>query len=87
MDRTKDVVTFAHPNMRGGGDPVRVRQNTDDANAADAVNIASQHRRDPTARWVWDAATSTATWLCEHPEFVRGRDVVEIGAGTGLLGT
>eukprot|EP01064_Diplonema_japonicum_P036550 TRINITY_DN823_c5_g1_i1.p1 TRINITY_DN823_c5_g1~~TRINITY_DN823_c5_g1_i1.p1 ORF type:complete len:216 (+),score=35.60 TRINITY_DN823_c5_g1_i1:53-700(+) len=41
---------------------------------------------DPTARWVWDAATPFAEWLCENKKCVEGKRVVEIGAGTGLVG-
>jgi|Transcript_6521 protein N-lysine methyltransferase METTL21A len=42
---------------------------------------------DPTARWVWDCAPKTCEHLCARAEeLVRGKRVVEIGAGTGLPG-
>jgi len=42
---------------------------------------------DPTARWVWDCAPKTCEHLCARAEeLVRGKRVIEIGAGTGLPG-
>jgi len=41
---------------------------------------------DSTGAVVWPAAHSTAAHLCANAELVRGRRVVELGAGTGLVG-
>jgi len=41
---------------------------------------------DETGRVVWPSAHSLSAHLCAHPELVRGRRVVDLGAGTGLVG-
>ncbi|KAJ1474034.1 hypothetical protein T484DRAFT_1833864 [Baffinella frigidus] len=35
---------------------------------------------------VWDSALVLAHLLCRHPQTIKGKRVVELGAGTGLLG-
>jgi len=35
---------------------------------------------------LWDSAIGLSRWIAEHPEIVRGKDVLEIGAGLGLCG-
>lgn len=35
---------------------------------------------------VWDAAVGMSIWLTQHAELVRGRSVLELGAGVGLSG-
>lgn len=82
VDRRAETVTFRHRvSRRGGGSEdevvVTVRQNRGDI----AV--------DPTARWVWDACPLVCEYLCDGDRvdaLVRGRRVVELGAGTGLPG-
>ena len=75
MDRTLATVSFRHPSLAGPG-PVEVRQ---DLGGFDGV--------DGTARWVWPGALRAAEWLCDRgPEWIRGKRVVELGAGTGMLG-
>ena len=44
---------------------------------------------DPTARWVWDSCPLVCEYLCDEENvdaLVRGRRVVELGAGTGMPG-
>merc|ERR1711912_85667 len=41
---------------------------------------------DATGNLVWPACHAFGAYLCEHPEIVRGRRVVELGAGTGCAG-
>eukprot|EP00740_Mantoniella_antarctica_P002614 CAMPEP_0181358566 /NCGR_PEP_ID=MMETSP1106-20121128/5584_1 /TAXON_ID=81844 /ORGANISM="Mantoniella antarctica, Strain SL-175" /LENGTH=248 /DNA_ID=CAMNT_0023471547 /DNA_START=576 /DNA_END=1322 /DNA_ORIENTATION=- len=82
MNRNVEVVSFSHQALRGVG-AVRVFQNVDPSTFE---NIATAGH-DATARWVWGAATATADWLCDRGmEWIQGKRVVEIGAGTGLLG-
>ncbi|GBC93834.1 Ribosomal protein L11 methyltransferase [bacterium HR15] len=35
---------------------------------------------------LWESAVALAQWLVEHPEWVRGKRVLELGAGVGLCG-
>ena len=35
---------------------------------------------------MWDAGVALCDWLCARPERVCGKRVVELGAGTGLVG-
>lgn len=77
MDRTLPCVTFAHPALLGDNKQVVVRQNL----------AAQSATEEGTARWVWPGALATANWLCERGvEWILGKHVVELGAGTGLLG-
>ena len=44
---------------------------------------------DPTARWVWDSCPLVCEYLCDEENvdaLVRGRRVVELGAGTSMPG-
>jgi len=41
---------------------------------------------DATGFFVWPASRALATHLIAHPEMVRGKRVVELGAGAGLVG-
>ncbi|CAK0826739.1 unnamed protein product [Prorocentrum cordatum] len=41
---------------------------------------------DATGGLVWPSAHALSAHLCARPELVRGRRVVELGAGTGLVG-
>lgn len=35
---------------------------------------------------LWESSIALAEWLAEHPEWVRGKRVLELGAGVGLCG-
>lgn len=72
VDHTVDSIRFEHPSIG----EVTVRQDLEFRGEG----------RDATARLCWDAAFPMAQFLCEHAESVRGRDVVELGAGPGLPG-
>ena len=39
-----------------------------------------------TAFRLWPLSLTLCRWLCAHPEIVRGKRVVELGAGFGALG-
>lgn len=43
---------------------------------------------DPTARWVWDSCPRLCEYLCtpQVAMTIRGKSVIELGAGTGLPG-
>ncbi|CAE8706160.1 unnamed protein product [Polarella glacialis] len=40
-----------------------------------------------TSSVAWPIATLMARYLCSRPELVRGRSVVELGAGVGIVGS
>lgn len=87
MNRNVDVVRFAHRSLGGGDDgrdgAVTVFQNVGE----DVMHDIATAGHDATARWVWPGATATAQWLCERGgEWIKDKRVVELGAGTGLLG-
>lgn len=44
-----------------------------------------RHRMDGTGACVWDAAITLCDHLCERPQLVEGRCVVELGSGCGVL--
>jgi len=74
--RAERMICFEHPALAGGG--VSVEQ--------DMLEARSGSEEDATGRVVWPAAHALAAHLCAHPDLVRGRRVVELGAGTGLVG-
>ena len=74
VDHTSPEIEFVHEAL--GDTSVTVRQSLGPLGDG----------RDATARWVWDGAAPMAQFLCEHPERVRGKTVVELGAGPGLPG-
>lgn len=40
---------------------------------------------DSVGNVLWDGSAHLARWLCANAEVVRGRDVLELGAGVGLV--
>ena len=44
------------------------------------------HHNDVGVRKLWEAGAALTEYLMEHPELVRGKHVVELGAGVGLTG-
>lgn len=68
------MIEVEHPNLPGGS--VRVEQR----GAGDAGFVSG------TCSVIWPGAPSLARYLCDHPELVRGRRAVELGAGIGLVG-
>eukprot|EP01063_Lacrimia_lanifica_P035888 TRINITY_DN6964_c0_g1_i1.p3 TRINITY_DN6964_c0_g1~~TRINITY_DN6964_c0_g1_i1.p3 ORF type:complete len:217 (+),score=84.63 TRINITY_DN6964_c0_g1_i1:2173-2823(+) len=73
MDRTAQYISASYGDVE-----IKVKQGEDD--------LEHLVGHDATARWVWDAATPFAKWVCKYPERVKGKTAVEIGAGTGLVG-
>eukprot|EP01061_Rhynchopus_euleeides_P032014 TRINITY_DN53070_c0_g1_i1.p1 TRINITY_DN53070_c0_g1~~TRINITY_DN53070_c0_g1_i1.p1 ORF type:complete len:234 (+),score=73.41 TRINITY_DN53070_c0_g1_i1:53-703(+) len=72
MDRTLRHIELEHPAVGC----VRVEQGS----------AVLQEGHDATARWVWDAASPFAEWICENKSLLEGKRVAEVGAGTGLVG-
>ena len=68
------IVSFEHAAL---AQPVRIEQRPDAAAALEA---------DGTCRRLWPAALVLSRYLCVHPELVRGKRVVELGAGAGAVG-
>eukprot|EP00811_Abedinium_folium_P032466 NODE_5509_length_1763_cov_5.765281.p1 GENE.NODE_5509_length_1763_cov_5.765281~~NODE_5509_length_1763_cov_5.765281.p1 ORF type:complete len:461 (-),score=173.43 NODE_5509_length_1763_cov_5.765281:255-1637(-) len=68
-------ITFRHPSLPG---PIVLEQSLESARA--------RATDDTTGHLVWPSAHSLAAHFIAHPELVRGRRVVELGAGTGLAG-
>ena len=78
VDHEAACIEFEHEALGAAAGPVAVRQDLSGRHVA--------RGRDATARWVWDAAAPMSMWLCEHPHRVRGKTVVELGAGPGMPG-
>lgn len=72
-DQRSPVVEFVHPALKC---PVRLEQRG--AKSAGWVS--------GTSSVAWPMAAVTSRHLCHHPELVRARKVVELGAGLGLCG-
>ena len=87
VDRRAETVTFRATSRRGGGED-------EDEDEDEAVVVTVRQNRgaiavDPTARWVWDSCPLVCEYLCDEENvdaLVRGRRVVELGAGTGMPG-
>lgn len=69
------LIRFEHPEFAGH---VFLEQSTE--------QMRAQATMDATGHLVWPAAHSLAKHLIANPELVRGKRVVELGAGTGLPG-
>lgn len=83
VDRRLASVSFLVADGENSTDVV-VEQNVRDGTGASASSA-----RDPTARWVWDTSPRLCEWLCQGENagrLVRGKRVVELGAGAGLPG-
>lgn len=76
----EDVVYFERPSFAPDGLPARIElEQVPDPNRAGC-------RDDVTGNLLWPACHAFCAHLCAHPELVRGKRVVELGAGTGLPG-
>ena len=58
----------------------------DDASEERVVSLALATRTQTSGGTVWDAAVLLASWLATDPAIVRGRNVLELGAGCGAVG-
>jgi predicted nicotinamide N-methyase len=68
-------VTYTHPSL---AEPLCFEQRP--SLSADTNQI------DGTFRRIWPAALSFGSWLCAHPAVVKGKSVLELGAGSGVAG-
>ena len=83
-DDSDDAAAAAQPDnfFTVSGTPVLLREAPPDAaGAADDATKAEAR----TGCAVWDGAVALAAFLDARPESVRGRGVVELGAGTALV--
>ena len=51
-----------------------------------AETIAAHQEADGTFARLWPTAVVLCNHLCEHPELVAGKHIVELGAGSGAVG-
>lgn len=70
-----EIITFEHAAL---AQPLRIEQRPD----APAAALEA----DGTSRRLWPTALVLSRYLCVHPELVRGKRVVELGAGAGAVG-
>ena len=68
------VVTIEHAAL---AQSVVIEQRPDDLPSEEA---------DSTHRRLWPTALVLARYLCAHPDLVRGKRIVELGAGAGAVG-
>ena len=57
----------------------------DDASEERVVSLALATRTQTSGGTVWDASVLLASWLATDPTIVRGRNVLELGAGCGAV--
>ena len=51
------------------------------------IRLKASYRDDlETGGSVWHAGLVLARYLCDHPELVRNKNIIEIGCGCGLVG-
>jgi len=68
-------VTFSHAKLAG---PIRIEHKPDEMQpekAADGTNLR-----------LWPSCFELSIFLCNHPEYVLGKHVVELGSGSGAVG-
>ena len=74
-------ITFEHPTLPA---PISFKQEpTGDERPEEMAT--STEAVFPALR-LWPIAHRLATHLCDHPELVRGKSVLELGSGVGLVG-
>mmetsp|Transcript_30101 Transcript_30101/g.86198 ORF Transcript_30101/g.86198 Transcript_30101/m.86198 type:complete len:258 (+) Transcript_30101:32-805(+) len=73
IDQRAPIVEFGHPAL-----PQTLRLEQHGAHRPGFVQ--------GTSSVAWPCAPLLARHLCAHPELIRGRSVVELGAGLGLVG-
>ncbi|HTM81718.1 class I SAM-dependent methyltransferase [Asticcacaulis sp.] len=49
-------------------------------------DMATQHLAPPFWAFAWSGGQALARYILEHPEIVRGRQVLDIACGSGLVG-
>jgi predicted nicotinamide N-methyase len=69
------VITLEDPAFPA---PLHIEQRSDAALAGDTT--------DGTNRRIWPTAIITSRYMCAHPDTVRGKRVLELGAGAGIVG-
>jgi len=71
------LVTFEHPALVA---PITLEHEPD------GLPSAGDDAADGTNLRLWPSSLVLSQWLCAHPEFVVGKRVVELGAGSGAVG-
>lgn len=74
--RVSDDFVVEFTNLMGELTEVKVEQ-------SDCKDLIDKHKSDPmpTGGMVWDSAIILAWWMVKHPEIVKRKRVVELGAG------
>src|SRR6266576_4490734 len=64
--------------LHQAGDPISLWQRTEDASGRTGLDP-------PFWAFAWAAGQALSRYLLDHPEIVRGRDVIDIASGSGLV--
>lgn len=73
-DQRVPVISFAHEVL--GPEPLQFEQR----------GVTDPGFVPGTSSVLWPVARNMAAHLCDHPDLVRGRSVIELGAGLGIVG-
>ena len=83
-----DLIAFVEANTRLAATPlvpeIMLRLACDATGIFAAAAVEPAERFAPYWAFAWPGGQATARYLLDHPESVRGRRVLDIGAGSGL---
>lgn len=64
---------------------ITIRQPTENSGLADLyANLYADHSEAPFWAFAWGGGIGLARYILDHPESVRGKTLLDIGAGSGL---